>query len=259
MKKILSLLLVSSFISAMEPMWDMTAYEPSSSTKIKYIKEKKIDECSVFIPHQLKPVDLFYSKKVFSVLKDNKKHEVKKYLMDVELRNIKKKHLISFLENGSLALNLTDNGEYTLKANGHIIGGGPIFGAIMYSVTKATCYAIATTAIGSIVTATAGTAILAATGTLAAAGGLALGSTIAVPTAISTTVGVISGGAATGAAVASGAVLLTPIITVTVGTANAATMTVGIVTSVGSIAGAVMAVETMSMAVGTFCGLLPTP
>ena len=53
MKKILSLLLVSSFISAMEPMWDMTAYEPSSSTKIKYIKEKKIDECSVFIPHQL--------------------------------------------------------------------------------------------------------------------------------------------------------------------------------------------------------------
>lgn len=121
--------------------YDPTEYE------YKYIKNKKIDDSAIFAPHQYRPAELMYTKKIFSVLKDNEKYDIEKCFMDPELRNIKKKQLNAFLQTGYLALNVTDDGNITLKANGGLLGGGPLAEKIAYWTTKAVCYTVVFTAV----------------------------------------------------------------------------------------------------------------
>jgi hypothetical protein len=120
MKKILSLLLVSSSIFSMQ--------------------EIVIKQTSVFVPQKLGSVDVCYNKKGFSLIKDGKKHEVKKYFTDKKLHGITKEQLNAFLENGYLSVNQMNDGEYSIQAKGRINGGGPILASIAYWATKATCY-----------------------------------------------------------------------------------------------------------------------
>ncbi len=188
------------------------------------------------------------------------------------VRDITKKQLKSFLKGGYFSLNQMDDGEFSLKTKGRIVGGGPLFGTAAYWITKSLCYAVGFAAIGGTVVTTGGAAVGLATYATATAGGVAL-TTAAITTtsaaAIGTTTGVVVGTVATGASLATGAGIVGGAIGVasasgvtiagaTLGTA-AATTTAAVVTGAGGIGATIAGVEAVSLAVGTFFGMLPTP
>jgi hypothetical protein len=177
------------------------------------------------------------------------------------LRDITKPQLKAFLANGYLTINQMEDGEYSLRAKGRIVGGGPILGTVAYWVTKSLCYGTAVAAVGATVVATGG-AVGGAVGGGAFIAGTAVTSTAAATTVgatIVTTAGAITGTVATGATVASGAGLVGAVVTGAGLSGAAATTTVAVVTGAGSVATTIAGVEALSLAVGTFFGMLPTP
>ena len=299
MRKILGLLFISSSIFSMQldlvkpnktvsvlvPADKLTPAELNSLSKV-YINRK-----AVFAPERLGSVELCHGKKGFSVLQNNKKHAIAKYFIDPLLRDITREQLGAFLQGGYLSINQMNDGEFSLKANGRIKGGGPAFGAFMYWATKSLCYgtaaAVITTTVavtgGAVVGAAGGGAVAgAATGAVAAnSASLAIAGVAATSTAgtvIGTTSGAVVGTLAAGGVVAGGTGAVAAVITATstagatiggVAVAEAAALTTvagltavsGTTTaaSVGTVTATVMAVESLSVAVGTFFGMLPTP
>ena len=240
-----------------------------------------INRKAVFAPERLGSVELYHGKKGFSIHQDGKKHVIKKYFTDPLMRNITREQLGAFLQGGYLSINRMNDGEFSLQARGRLNGGGPAFGAFMYWVTKSLCYGTAAAAVGTTVVATGGVIAGAATAVAANAvtGSVLLtAGTSTVGTAIATTAGTVVGTAAAGVTVASGA----GSVGVAIAGASAAGATVAGVTlveaaalttaagvtaaagtttaaSVGTAAACVIGIETLSVAVGTFFGMLPTP
>lgn len=136
MKHILSLLCITSSIFSMQ---------------LDVVKPNKlhIKSPSLFVPERLGSLELYHNDKGFSIYHDNKKHDVKKYHVDPMLRNINKKQLKGFLKHGYLFVNQMDDGEYSLKAKGRVNGGGPILGMAAYWITKCLCYGTIGAAIGA--------------------------------------------------------------------------------------------------------------
>lgn len=270
MKKILSLGLVFLSASAFAMQLDIVRVEEKAATVKSLLKKTHIDQKSVFIPNRLGDVDLFHDKKGFCVYKDDTKHRIQKYHVDKMVRDISKEQLQAFLAVGYVTLNQMDNGEYSLRANGRIDGGGPILGVAMYWITKSICYAIPLAAIGTITVATGG-AVGAAVGAGTAGAGLAVTGTAAATTVgatVGTTAGVATAGAATAAAVSGGATVVAGAITTAGLATEAAVVTAagvavasgsGVAATVGTGAAIVVGIETVSTAVGTFFGMLPTP
>jgi hypothetical protein len=234
MKRILSLLLLTSSISAME--LDRVSYADNKN-------KMYIEPFSVKVPKKLGSLDLYHSKKGFYVRQDDKKQTIKKYFTDPMLRDITKPQLKAFLANGYLTINQMEDGEYSLRAKGRIVGGGPILGTVAYWVTKSLCYGTAVAAVGATVVATGG-AVGGAVG-----GGAFIAGTAVTSTAAATPVATVASGAGLVGAVVTGAGL----------SGAAATTTVAVVTGAGSVATTIAGVEALSLAVGTFFGMLPTP
>ncbi len=253
MKRVLSLLLFTSSIFSME-------LDLVKSTPIK----------QVFVPSKLGSLELYHGKKGFFVRKDEQKHAIKKYFTDPIVRDITKKQLTAFLEAGYLSLNQMEDGEFSLKANGRINGGGPILGAAAYWVTKSLCYAIGFAAIaGAVVTggkvgsnkSNRQTARMVANG-LGATSGILLGNMAVSTTAttiIYTTSGVVLGTAGAGAGIAGASGIAGAVVGGTAAAKTAGLVTAAAVTSTGSVAGTIAGIESVSVAVGTFFGMLPTP
>jgi hypothetical protein len=227
---------------------------------------------AIFAPERLGSLALCHGKKGFSIYKDGKKHAIKKYFTDPLMHNITKQQLVAFLQSGYFSINRMDDGEFSLKAKGRINGGGPGLGVAAYWITKSLCYAIGFAAIGGTVVTTGGAAVGLATYGAATAGGVALTAAATTTTAtavIGTTAGAVAGTVATGAAIASGAAITGGAIGVASATgvtvagmgvgAAAATTTAAAVTATGSVAATIAGVEAVSVAVGTFFGMLPTP
>ena len=85
---------------------------------------------SIHIPEHLGNVEVTYEDKSFYVT-DYEKVEtikVKPYDVDKMLRGIDKKKMLNFLKKGYLVIGRSDNGDYTVKANMRLNGGG-ILGA----------------------------------------------------------------------------------------------------------------------------------
>jgi hypothetical protein len=284
MKKILALSLVISSIFSMQLDHVKPDKLQEKSSQYSYlniddVKKVHIQPSSVFVPDKLGAVELYLGKKGFSILQGDKKHKIQKCFTDPMLRNITRKQLDSFLETGYFSLNQMNGGEFSLKANGRIRGGGPLFGAFMYWATKSVCYGTAAVAVGTMTVTTAGVGVGVATSLASAGTGIAVASTIAAPAAIITTAGVGVASAATSTLVAgTGATLAAAVITgasssgaviagvtlveaATLTTAAGITAVAGTTTaaSIGTGAACVIAIESLSTAVGTFFGMLPTP
>lgn len=133
MKRVLSLLLITVSIFPMKN--DITS-----------IKKK-----SFFSPSNLGHLELFHDKNGFFVNKANKQHRIENHFTDSTIRNINKKQLNSFLNNGYLTLNQMSTGHYSLKARGRIPGGGPVLGLVAYWTTKTLCYGVMLAGIGAMV------------------------------------------------------------------------------------------------------------
>lgn len=253
MKKILGLLLVSTSLFSME-----LALVKSEKKSSKVI----INPVLVRAPEKLGNLDLIHGKKGFVVYKDGEKHQVKKYDTDKLLQNINKKQLKSFLQGGYLFINQMDNGDYVLRAKDRLNGGGPMGGVIAYWVTKSICYGVMIASVGTIAVTTGGVAVGAVTGAAATAGATTIGGLAAATTAttaIGTTAGVVTGTVATGATLASSAGVVAGAITTAGGATTAATAT-GAALATGATAGGVVGgIEALSVTVGTFFGMLPTP
>ena len=188
-----------------------------------------ISEISIQKFGEAKKASLFHDGKGFKVGEAGEFKNVPNYLIDKNLRNVNSAQLSKMLGTGYLTLNKNSEGNFTIKHNGRLKGGGPLSGAIAYWVTKTLCYGTAVAAAGTVVVATGGT-VGAATGVVASA----------------STLGASAGATLAGAAI-SGA-----------GYAGAAsTATAAVVTGAGSFASAAAAVETASTAVGYAFTVIP--
>ena len=149
MKKTLSLLLVSSSLFSMQldivktPQFQQRLSQYNNSNNVNKVC---IEPSSVFVSSKLGSVELYHGEKGFSVIHDDKKNCIQKCFIDPMIRNIKKEELKAFLIAGYLSLNQNNNGEFSLKANGRINGGGPNAGIIAYWVTKCLCWGIVSAA-----------------------------------------------------------------------------------------------------------------
>ncbi|MDR3550021.1 MAG: hypothetical protein P4L31_01295 [Candidatus Babeliales bacterium] len=90
----------------------------------------KINDAALFASHKLGKIDLYHQDGRFHVVQNNKLHAVENHCLDKKLRNIDKQKLATFLAHGHLAINTTDSGEFKIRANDHLNGGGPILGCI---------------------------------------------------------------------------------------------------------------------------------
>lgn len=167
MKKILSLLLLSSSLFSMQLALKMQTprFDRVKSAVVKQQKaivlqtnqviSKVVDIPKMHIdasaPHNLADAKLYHGKKGFVVLHDDKKHVIEKRFMDQTARSITREGLKSFLKLGFFTLNQTNDGAFTLKAHHRLTGGGPLFGKIMYWATKVTCYTVLMAATAAIV------------------------------------------------------------------------------------------------------------
>lgn len=140
MKRILLLLsFISSSIFSME-LARVDYNENYNSTSFSYAdnpRKMHIAPFSIKTPERLGTLNLYHGQKGFCVHQDKKKYPIKSYFTDPILRNITKTQLKAFLENGYLALNRMDNGEFSLKAKMRLNGGGAIGAAIGVFAGKA--------------------------------------------------------------------------------------------------------------------------
>jgi hypothetical protein len=173
-----------------------------------------MSKSSVMAPERLGNVVLCHDDDGFSVIKDDKSYPVKNYWVDKSIRNIDTQTLKAFLAKGYLALNQMSDGEYTINSKVRALGGGPITGAILYSLTKGTCYGVGVAALGTSVAAVgtglAGAAVGAGVAAVASgagttssivAGAITAGGYSAVAAEVSTAT-VMAGGGLAGAAAA---------------------------------------------------------
>ncbi len=265
MKKVLSLLLVTSSIFSMQ---------------LDLIKPE-----SVFVPQRLGSVALYHGKKGFYVHQDNKKHVIKKYFTDPMVRDITKKQLKAFLQAGYLSLNQMNDGEFSLKAKGRINGGGPHLGTFMYWLTKSVCYGTMAAAVGTVIVkgGSVGVGTMSSTAkdrAIDAANDIVMGSTKgailyvaetatvplsslsleAATSAVITTAPRLVNTAAIGAS-GTGILLVEKAIDIAGCNQEAALVTgAGVVAATGAGGlGVAASIEALSLTVGIFFGMLPTP
>lgn len=189
----------------------------------------KIQGSAIFTPHRLGKIELSHDENKFYVLQNGKHNAVKPYWVDKSLQNIPTEKLKAFLKKGYISINQMNDGEFSLKANVRGLGGGPVCGAIAYWATKTFCY---------------GTAVAAASTIVVTTGGAAGAATSLFATTIT--------GSATSGATAVGSLIAGYGLG-----SEAAVATVGVVSTSGGLAGAVAAVETASLATGTFFTMIP--
>ena len=70
-----------------------------------------------FVPERLGTINLFHSNGKFYVIQNNKMHTVENHSVDKKIRSIDTKKLVNFLQHGHIAINQTDHGDFTLRAN----------------------------------------------------------------------------------------------------------------------------------------------
>jgi hypothetical protein len=310
MKKILGLLLISSSIFSMElayrlqtPYTHFNAMNPAlvkadkphdpctipNKPAISNVKKVLIEASSVRAPNRLIDVKLYHGKKGFIVLHEDKKHVIEKRFMDPVARNIKQEQLKSFLKMGYFAINQTNDGAFTLKANHRLLGGGPLWGKIMYWVTKVTCYTVLLAATGVMVTSGGNIGVSVIKGAKGIKSGITTAKTakaayttastvnnikIATVMASSTAQGYLAyaggiatqgtGAAATFSTAGTALGMATPCILasgiIEAGSAPTCAKVVGASLAAGhSGTGIVAGIEFISMTVGLACGLAPTP
>lgn len=163
----------------------------------------------------------------FSILKNGTKTNVHSFDVDKDIRSLSRMKLKTIKH--TLVANRMNNGDYALRMQPNLQGGGVIAGAIAYWATKTLCYGTAVAAAGGAVVATGGTAG-AVTGALTAAGTM---------------------GASTGVTVVSGAIAGAGL------TTEAVTATAAVIGGSGGVAAAMASIETASLGMASIFTAIP--
>lgn len=140
-KKILGLLLLSSSLFSMElalvsgvqdhiskehRLYNSSHYLQKKLYKKDYLNEHDLHKVSadVFAPEKLGSVKLYHGEKGFYVNHDNKIQRIQKCFTEPAFRNATKEQLEEFGKAGYFSINKMNDGEFSLKAKGRVIGGG---------------------------------------------------------------------------------------------------------------------------------------
>lgn len=152
MKKILSLLLLATS-SVFSMQLDVVKVQEmqqriSNQGNFSDVQKVKINPKVVCVPGKIGDLELFHGKKGFSIIQDDVKHKIQPCFTDPLVRNINREKLEAFLQSGYLSINKMNDGEFSLKAKGRLLGAGPIGAMIGCWVGKATVYVIGHGVIG---------------------------------------------------------------------------------------------------------------
>ncbi len=93
----------------------------------------RLDSSSVHSSHTLGKIGLYHDRNNYFVKHNDSYHKVEDHATDKTLRSIKKQDLNRFLANGYITVNRDSTGEFNLKSNGRVKGGG-VIGAWIGSV-----------------------------------------------------------------------------------------------------------------------------
>jgi hypothetical protein len=202
----------------------------------------KIKDSSVFSGSNIGKIDLYYTDQGFYVIKDNVEHLVDKHSIDTLLSSLKHKQIKKFQKIGYIQVKQSKDNQFSLHAKTRGLGGGPIFGSIVYWTVKSLCYGTAVAATGAVVVGTGGAAIAAGGVIGGAATVVGIGAAASTPAVLAVGMGVTAG--SIGAAGAGSTAILA---------------TTAVVTSAGSVAATVGAIEGLALAAGLLAGMIPTP
>ena len=100
----------------------------------------QLTERETFIPERLGQLAVIHNNNRFYVEDENKAKPVQNCFIDKELRGISSERLSGFLKNGYLSVNRMSDGEYSLRAQGRLNGGGPVWGFAAYVGAKVAGY-----------------------------------------------------------------------------------------------------------------------
>ncbi len=205
----------------------------SDKKSIDY-REDLIDSSSIFASQSLGEIKLFHNEKGFHILHNNEIHQpalIDKIVCKATPLQIKDFQKVN---KGYLHINQMADGKFEIKVMDRLPGGGPVFGAIAYWVTKSLCYGTAIAATGAVIVGTGGAAVA---GSMAIAGAVG----VAAPAV----------GAGVGAGMVAAGVIQAGL------AGEAAVITAGVVSSIGGIGGTITAVESASASVGLLFSLIP--
>jgi hypothetical protein len=170
--------------------------------------------------------------KYFTVTEHDISCKVGHESLDSTLKHVNKTNMAAFMKRGRISAHKMSDGSYTLRGHVNGLGGGPIFGSIVYWGIKTFAYGTGIVAAGTAVVATGGLAG-AATGVFVAAG----------------TAGATAGASLAAAAIGGAAL-----------TGEAVAVTTSGICAFGGVAGAAAAIESVAASAGLAafaCPFLP--
>lgn len=233
-----------------------------NSTQLDILKQHEsakqpIQKSSFYASPQLGKVKVYHNDNGFYVNHDDKMHYVQRVFTDLIVRKVTTLEMKDFQRaaKGYLHIKQMANGQFEIKVEDRLRGGGPILGVTMYWITKVLCYATGVVAVSASVSTVVpavvgavgaiaggtGAATMVAGATTTIAGAVTEGAIIGVAGASSLTAGAVAGTmAATGTAVTA----------VATGTAAATGATI-----IGTTAGALTAGPVIAGTISTATGL----
>lgn len=232
----------------------MSASQVDVQPKPQFIAEViQLTPAAIVCIRALSDIVIFHGEETFFALRDGKATKIHSCNTDEELRCLSSEQLKSFLSDGYVTLTQSSNGDYNLKANLRLHGGGLLGGKIAYWITKTICWAI----VGGAAAAGTGYVAGAAVPAVATKLGLSVATTAKLAAVAkggaslaTAKAGVVGGGAKLAAvAIASDATL----------TAASTEVVVAYTGAAGGITGLAASIEGLSLAVGGFFGFATGP
>jgi formylmethanofuran dehydrogenase subunit C len=103
----------------------------------------RINKSSVLSAERL---GLYHDGEAFKVKQNGRIHNIERYDLDANMRQVNAKNLAAYLQSGKIQVNKLSNGDFTLRSHVPGLGGGPISGMIGAWLVRAAMYVPAVTA-----------------------------------------------------------------------------------------------------------------
>lgn len=120
----------------------------------------EIEKKNLQVPGRLGNISVFKTDNGFEIEESNSRRvEVPSHRVNKDLRRMNMRQLAKFTKAGYIAINQSDDGQYSLQSHGRLRAGGPVLAGFLYGVTKATAYTIGLVAGGAAVGSFVGTPV----------------------------------------------------------------------------------------------------
>jgi hypothetical protein len=134
---------VQDHISKEHRLYNSSHYLQEKLYRKDYLKAHDLTKvkADIFAPEKLGAVKLYHGEKGFYVNHDNKIQHIQKCFTEKLFRNATKEQIEAFGKVGYFSIDKVD-GEFSLKAKGRVIGGGPGGAVIGATIGKVGIYVL---------------------------------------------------------------------------------------------------------------------